>query len=181
MSPRKVSDFHANCLLSQVSLVPCSPSPACSWLGKETSFALGHCAPDPLFLGSVNNKSCYFTKQNSPKLHLFLKPFFLSACKLQKSITLNWRGKPWLNLVSTFYKPKRETDLCLFKPDYLQQYLPWCSFLQSYFCFLAFLNVLFLKLPDSALTLEILWFGRKYAFLLNCLSCLDILHFVHML
>lgn len=51
-----------------------------------------------------------------------------------------------------------------------------CPFLiQSYFCFLAFLNVLFLKLPDVALTPEVLCFWRKYDFLLSCLFCLHIL------
>ena len=47
-----------------------------------------------------------------------------------------------------------ETHLYLFKPDYFWQCLP-VTLVQSDFCFLAFLNGLFLKLPGSALTLEV--------------------------
>ena len=85
------------------------------------------------------------------------------------------------NLSLFFYKLKDplETNLCVFKPDYLWQCLP-VGPVQSEFCFLAFLNVLFLKLPGRALTPELFYaFGGSVISV--CLSCFDTLKFVHML
>lgn len=99
---------------------------------------------------------------------------------------LNWGEKPWLSLVSIFYKPKDpgllETDLYLFKSDFFQPHLPVMPI--SYFEWLLFSGIfkcIILKTTWhyfdswSFMFLEQVWFPSKLFILLSLFTCYIVL------